>query len=202
MEVKLDSLIEKIKQDGLDEAKRVSEEIIGKARKDAADIIAQSQNQSRQIIEQARQEAAKLKSNAEDALRQAARDLTLSLRQKIIDLMDQLLKRRISAELSPDFVRELILKIVAGWTAKKDVSLEVLVNEKDKKKLEQLVFSDLKQEARKSIEVRPSDSVDKGFRIGIKGEETYYDFSDESILEVLKEFLNPAVAAMLNVDNG
>ncbi len=197
MEAKLDNLIEKIKKDGVDEAKKVSERLIAQAQQQAEDVVAVAREKAEVIIDQANQEAAKLKSNSESSLKQAARDLSLSLHQEIISLLDKILKRNISQELTSDFVKELILKLVNQWDKKKDC-LEVLVAEKDVKQISEMVLDELNKEVVGGITIKPSSFIDKGFRIGVKGSDVYYDFSDESVLEVLKEFLNPALVAILN----
>ena len=197
MEAKLDNLIEKIKKDGVDEAKKVSERLIAQAQQQAEDVVAVAREKAEVIIDQANQKAEKFKRNSESSLKQAARDLSLSLHQEIISLLDKILKRNISQELTSDFVKELILKLVNQWDKKKDC-LEVLVAEKDVKQISEMVLDGLNKEVAGGISIKPSSFIDKGFRIGIKGSDVYYDFSDESVLEVLKEFLNPALVAILN----
>jgi len=197
MEAKLDNLIEKIKKDGVDEAKKVSERLIVQAQQQAEEVVAVAREKAKVIIDQANQKAEKFKRNSESSLKQAARDLSLSLHQEIISLLDKILKRNISQELTPHFVKELILKLVNQWDKEKDC-LEVLVAEKDVKQISEMVLDGLNKEVAGGISIKPSSFIDKGFRIGIKGSDVYYDFSDESVLEVLKEFLNPALVAILN----
>jgi len=201
MDVKLESLIEKIKKDGIEEARRGTEEIIQKANKKAGLIVEEAKNQAEKILDDSRKEAERLKDNTESSLRQAGRDLALASREQIVNLFDRILKRSISKELSPDFMKQLIIKIIDKWSPRKE-EVEVLASEKDKRKLEELLLSQLKQEAKKTIEIKISKSVDKGFRIGLKGEDAYYDFTPESILECFKKMLNPAISAILKEKNG
>jgi len=200
--MKLEHLIEKIKQDGVAAAKEQSGEIVAQAKKEAAGIVAQAKKEAAAIIEQAKQDAENFKANAQDSLRQAARDLTLLLSQEMIKVCDGLMKRDVTAALSPDFISELFLKIVDKWSPASDEPLSVLVGKEDKAKLEKLVLSQLKEEAKKKIVIKVSPNISKGFLIGLEGDETYYDFSEESILEALKELINPALSAIIAKDNG
>ena len=93
MDVKLESLIAKIKQDGIDEAKKNSQDVIKKARLEAEVIVKEAEAQAKRIEEQAKASAAKLKSNSEDSLKQASRDLVLALTGELIALFDRLLKQ-------------------------------------------------------------------------------------------------------------
>jgi V/A-type H+-transporting ATPase subunit E len=202
MDVKLENLIEKIKKDGIDEAQKESQTIIDKAKEQAAAIIKEAQSKAQKLIEDGKKDVEKLKSNGEKSLQQAARDLALSLREQLTGLFDRLLKQKISGELSPEFLKDMIAKIIDNWSKDKKAEIEVLVSEKDKKKLEELLMAELKEEAKKTIDIKISKTIEKGFHIGIKGQDVYYDFTDESILEALREFLNPSLAAILNTNNG
>ncbi|MFH1202004.1 MAG: hypothetical protein V1674_03840 [Candidatus Omnitrophota bacterium] len=202
MDIKLESLIEKIKKDGIQEAKKTSKDIIDQAKLEANQIIEQARRQAQDTAREAQKEAQKSKHNTEDSLRQASRDLILVLKEELAHLFDRILKQEISRDLSPEFLKQLITKMIDKWTPKEGVSLEVVLSKKDKEDLEKLLLSSLKTEVKKGIEIKIGQTIDKGFSIGIKGENLYYDFTDESILEALKQFLNPAISEMLNRENG
>ena len=202
MDVKLENLIEKIKKDGIDQAEKESQTIIDKANEQATSIIEEAKKKAKEVVGEGEKEAEKLRKNAEKSIQQSARDLTLVLKEQLVALAEKLLKGKISQELSPNFLKELIVKIVQNWTSEKKQTLEALVNEKDKKKLEELLSSELKEQAKGVIEIKVSKAVEKGFRIGIKGQDVYYDFTDESFLEALKEFVSPSLAAILDANNG
>ncbi|MCK5288315.1 MAG: DivIVA domain-containing protein [Candidatus Omnitrophica bacterium] len=202
MEVKLDSLIEKIKKDGVEEAKKASDEIIQKANKEAEKIINEAKHKAEKFLNDSKDEFEKLKNNTQSSLKQASRDLLLVLREQIMGVFDRIFKKQVSKSLTPDLIKQLIVKVVDNWIVQKNDVVEVLVNEEDKKKLEDLMLSLLKQEAGNMIEINIGKNVDKGFRIGIKGQDVYYDLTDESILEAIKEFINPSIAAMLDNNNG
>ncbi len=201
MDIKLESLIAKIKKDGIEEAKKTSAEIIEKAKGEAEAIIKQAQAQAQNAKAKAEASALKSESNAKASLKQAARDLILALKGELTTLFERILKDNAGQALSPDFMKELIAKIVDKWSAKEGAVKEVLVNKADKEKLEKLLLESLKKEAKKTIEIKTSKDIDKGFRIGIKGENFYYDFTDQSILEALKQFLNPALRTILDTNN-
>ena len=199
MDVKLESLIEKIKKDGIQEGQKASADIIQKAQNQAECIVKDAKVQARELIEKAKNESQRLQDNAAKALKQGARDLILVLKGQIIGILDKILKEKISKELNPNLIKELIVKLVNKWQVQGEGTLEVFVTQKDKNELKGLLISSFKEKAAASIiEVKVSKALDKGFRVGLKGEDAHYDFTDESILEALKEFLNPAVCAILN----
>lgn len=198
MEANLQQLIEKIKAEGVVEAKKKSQEIIQKSKKEAQKIIHTAKREAEKIKQQAEKDANQEINNAEAAIQQSMRDVILTVREKLIKLFDAVLKRNISESMAPEFLKDLIIGIINKWTPGEEESFEVLVNKEDKQELEKLLFSQLREEAKKEIEIKVSENITKGFRIGLKGENVYYDFSDESIAESLKELTTPTVTKILN----
>ena len=200
MDVKLDSLIEKIKKEGVEDAQKQSEEILKDAKQKASSITEKAQKEADKIIEDGKKKAEQFKKNAESDLQQAARNTQLLLKEKITNLFDNVFKREVGEKLTPDFLKELILKIVGSWTENSET--EIVVNEKDKKKLEDLLFSGVKKEMKDSITIRASKEVVSGFQIGMKDSQVYYDFSDEAIADVLKTLISPGLKEILDKENG
>ena len=195
MNVKLDSLIEKIKADGVDAAKKQAEEIIATANKDADEIIKKAKDKAEQFKKNAGSEAKSYQKNAEIAIKQAARDTVLVLKEKITAILEQALLTDIDKTMNKDFLKDLIVKIAGVWA--KDGDVEVLVNGMDVDALMAELKSALGNSVKSTIEVKLDRKISKGFRIGKKGDNLFYDFTDESILEALRIFLNPKLAEIL-----
>ena len=195
MNVKLDSLIEKIKADGVDAAKKQAEEIIATANKDADEIIKKAKDKAAQYEKNAESEAKSYQKNAEIAIKQAARDTVLVLKEKITAILEQALLTDIDKTMNKDFLKDLIVKIAGVWA--KDGDVEVLVNGVDIDALMAELKSALGNSVKSTIEVKLDRKISKGFRIGKKGDNLFYDFTDESILEALRIFLNPKLAEIL-----
>jgi len=196
MESKLEHLIEKIKTDGINEAQKSADEIIKTARKEAGSIIKKAQEDAQKIVADAGKQAEKLQSNAESALKQAARDTVLVTKEKLIKLLDKVFQRELGTALSPDFMKELILKIVEHWSG--GAKLKVLVSEKDLEELRELMFVKNRSELKDTVTIKVDKGISKGFRVGLKDNNVYYDFTDASIAEFLAEFLNPGIREILD----
>ena len=117
------------------------------------------------------------------------------LKQRIIELFDGILKKEVSRTLTPAVLKELILKVIGKWSSKSEK--EIKVSAKEKHQLQDLVMKGLKKELKDTVTIHVSKEISHGFRIGIKGENIYYDFSDESISGMLKMFLNPTINELL-----
>ncbi len=195
MDVKLDSLIEKIKKDGIEEGQKTADELIQTAKKEAAAIIAKAKKEAEKIIDDGNKQAEKLRSNAEADIKQAGRDAELLLKEKIVALFDNVFKKEVATALKPEFVSELIKQIVAGWV--KNNKADVVINEQDQQQLEKLLFAGINNELRNTIFLRVSQDISTGFRIGLKDEQVYYDFTDRTFAELLKTLINPKLKAIL-----
>jgi len=169
---------------------------LAEARKQA--IIQEAKAKAESIIKQAQEQADKLKDNSHKAVNQAVRDVTLSLKQEIKDLFDAILKREIQHTLSDAFIKDFILKIVEGLPKGKEAGLEISLSQQDKKRLENTILSGLKKEIASGITFKVSPNIDKGLYIGIKNENFHYDFTDQAILGILKEYLRPFIVKIID----
>lgn len=212
MDIKLDNLIEKIKKEGIDEAKKAADTIITEAQKSARSIIADAKKEADRIVHEAQANADKLLANAEAGIRQSARDTVLVTKENLTKLFDRVFKKTIADAMSPEFLKQLILEVVKHTTA--DTRYEFVVADKDIEKLRDLLLKATQESI--SRPASPSDwsgaggpvvlKVDKGissgFRVGLKDSNVYYDLTDESVANFLKEFLNPSISEILNKNNG
>jgi len=197
MEMQLNSLINKIKQDGIIEAKKKAEEIIGQAEEKKKAVLQEAEGKARLIIKEAEERAERIKDNSQKAIAQAVRDVTLSLKDEIKNLFGGILKKEIQHVLSDDVVKEVILRIAEGWSKDREAGFEVSLSQQDKGRIEKLVLSKLKGELASGITFKVNPNINKGLYVSKKGEDFHYDFTDEAILEILKEYLRPLIVKII-----
>ncbi|NQT32458.1 MAG: V-type ATP synthase subunit E [Candidatus Omnitrophica bacterium] len=197
MEMDLKNIIEKIKSEGVDEAQQKATVIISEAKKEAVKTIQGAEAEKETIIKKAKVDADKLKTNAEEAVRQAARDVLLGLKDSIVALFDKVTKKDVAKTLTPKVLTEMIVRLVDKFQESGKTEVEVLLSDKDKAALEETLFANLKKEIAAGVTLKASSALESGFRIGKKGESSYYDFTDEAITEAFKIFLNPRMEEIL-----
>ena len=83
MDDQLQSLIDKIKKEGVASAETSAAQIIAEAEKKAAQIIADAKSQAAGIVKEAKAESERLEKSSEDAIKQAGRNLLISFRDGI-----------------------------------------------------------------------------------------------------------------------
>ena len=200
MDVNLEKLIEKIRTEAIEKGRSEADAIIEKAKGDAATIVKNAEKQAEKLLEDAQSQSEKIQENTRQALQQAARDIELAIKERITSLFDRVFKRKVGETLTPDFLEKLILEMVTRWADKG--SVEVVVNPEIRTKLETLLFSHLREDLKQGVTLSAGATMTKGFRLEMKDGSVYYDFSEETIAEILKEFVNPSLRNLLNGNNG
>jgi len=195
MEVRLENLIEKIKSEGVDAANKEAAQIVADAKKEAAAIIAKAQQEAGAIRVQAQQEARQMQANAENSIGQAARDTVLKLKGEIAGLFDRALNAGVTAAFDAAFMKDLITKVVTAMAQGK--SVEVVMADIDSDKLLAQVQAALKDTVKGGVTLKLDKRMPYGFQVGLKDQNVYYDFSDESIMESMKLFLNQRLKELL-----
>ncbi len=201
MEMALEGIIEKIKQEGVAEADKKAQEIVSQAQQKAKSIVAEAEAQRKKTIAGATAEADKLKKQAEEGARQAVRDVVLMLKQKITDLFDQVLKKEIGEQLSPAILQEVIVKLIEHFKEQGVLELEVVLSKGDQEKLAKAILQTLRAELRKGVTFKVAATVENGFRIGQKGQNYFYDFTAEALTEAMKVYLNPKLRTILDASD-
>ena len=200
MDVNLEKLIEKIRKEAIEKGQSEADAIIEKAKGDAAAVVKNAEKQAEKLLEDAQTQSEKIQENTRQALQQTARDIELAIKERISSLFDRVFKRKVGDALTPDFLEKLILNLVTQWAEKGPV--DVVVNSEIRTKLETLLFSHLREDLKKGVTLTAGPTMTKGFRLEMKDGSVYYDFSEETIAEILKEFVNPSLRTLLNGNNG
>ena len=195
MEVQLEHLIEKIKREGVEAAEQDAQKIIDTAREKARKMVEDAQKQAELIKEQARQEAQKTRENSEMALKNAARNTMLLVKEQICKMFEKGLLREVRSELNPEFLPQLIEKVVTQWQP--DQPVEISLSETDKQKLADTLLQRLQKNLTQPVIIKTNPNLTGGFRISKKDDSVAFDFSDEAIAETLNLFLNDKMKQLL-----
>jgi len=202
MQTHLNDLIERIKKEGVGKAEEDASRIIEEAKKKADGILKEAEIQKAAILEDGKAKVDSYKKMSEEALKNAARDVLLGLRGRVMEFSDRIVKEAVSEGLSIETLKKVILSAVSNFTKDRDLDIEVLVSADDLKKLQRSLHGALGKEARKHVSLKASDGVSKGFRIGEAGKDSYIDFTDEAISEAFSSYLNPKLVEILDINPG
>ena len=199
MSENLKGLLEKINQEGIRSAEEKAKAIEDKAKKDAEKILGDAKKLADEIIQEAKAEAEKTKVSANLSVKQASRDLLLGLKEDIKKTLNKIVAGELNKALSSEETAEILASLISNYLEKngKIEDIKVLVKKEDLEKIKNTFISKLKDKVKAGVEFRPSQNINAGFSISFDKGKSYFDFSDEGLLETLCVYLNPELAKII-----
>ena len=198
MDVQLKELIDKIKIDGVKSAEENAAKIIADAEARAAGIVETAKKEAQTIRERAKADADRAERSGKEALRQAGRDLLLTLRGEIETLFNKVVRSEASAVLDESRMAEAVAAAINILAEDEPGQLEVLIPSETWDSIERGLRSKLSAELSAGTEIKPFREISAGFRISMKDGSAFYDFSDAEIASMLGRYLNPRLAELLS----
>ena len=212
----VESLISRLRDEGVGAGQAESDKIITEAKKKAASIKKQAQQEAEQIVSTARKEADAFKSAGNDALVLAGRDAHLKLREVVMKRFNEEVQRLVGNVMAPEpFMEKLILQVVgrvreqSGLDKEDKLSIQLpeeLINIDDLRKnpeelkegtMAHFVLSIMASLLKEGISYQPSGNIKAGLKVYLDDGNVEVDLSDEAISAVLLEHLQPRFRALI-----
>lgn len=201
-------LINRIRDEGVATARAEADQILAAARTEAQAIRAQAEQDARVQVEQARTQVETDQAAGVEALKIAARDTLLEMKDRIRQEFKRHVRRLVSAETrDPEFIRSLVLTL-AGHAADnyiKDEDAKILVSkaiigegfedsplsDEEKKQIVGIVLGASGEMLREGVELLPDSGVQGGARVRMVDQELEIDLTDEAVSRTLLKHLLP-----------
>lgn len=175
MEIQIQDLVQSIKRDGVEEAKKAADTIIAAAKAQAAEIVASSKVEAAKNVESAKREMESTRA----LIAQAERDALLSVKKNLGLMLEGILSKKVSS-LSEASLAKLVLAAINGDDpAKYTVEID---------EAKSAITGELASEISKGLVIKPVKGH-SGLKLSCKDGSGFYDFSDEEIAALLKPFL-------------
>ncbi|MFA5518158.1 MAG: V-type ATP synthase subunit E [Spirochaetota bacterium] len=198
MEIQVEQLISKIKNEGIKAAEDNAEKIIQDAEQKAESIIKDAEKKAVEITAAAQADALRFENSAKASVKQAGRDVILTVRKNLSDIFDRLLKTETDKALTANVMEEIIVNTINKWDKTETGNFIIEIPEKDSDTLQKILTSRLSEEIKNGLEIKTAKNMEKGFFISSKDGSAYFNFSDEGIAEALSEYLNPKLATLIS----
>jgi V/A-type H+/Na+-transporting ATPase subunit E len=206
----VEALISKIRDDGVEAARREAEQLLESARREATKLVADARAEAEQLHREARKNIESEKAAAEGALALAARDTRVQLEERVLDAFERWVKRLVSDFLSdPENVRALVL-VLAGR------AVDEFVQDRDRQILaNEALFSDAEANPelmdrtrravlglsgdvlREGIELVPSSEIEGGARVRLVDERLELDLNPDTISQLMLRHMLPRFRGIL-----
>lgn len=210
----VEELIEKLRQQGVDKGQQEASKLVEEAEHRADWLLSQAHQEAEQIVSKARAAANNLRQSGEDALRIAARDMHLEVRETLSHSFSDQVERLVAQQMDNEaFMRKLILSLVDKASQDHGIAdadkMEVLLpddfigldelrrNPKEYREgvLSQFVQSLAAEQMREGISFDLHDG--QGIRVRLSGEEVEVDLSADAIAKLLLKHLQPRFRAII-----
>jgi vacuolar-type H+-ATPase subunit E/Vma4 len=105
--------------------------------------------------------------------------------------------------MTPEFMGEVILKMQESYLAKStgEPDIEVLLTKNDLEKVEKLMKGAMFDSLKKRPEFSMGHDFGAGLKIGFKGDDLFFDFSDEVIAELICAYVGPKLATIIKQES-
>ncbi len=197
MPEELQSLLDKINEEGVKKAEARAAEIIANARKEAKAIQLKAEQDAAAAVKTAGEQADALRKRAESAVRQAARDIILELQQELEKRLNRAVANAADQALTPEFMAGLIRELAAKFAAAPGSRLSVLAAVKDAAALDKALAGALVNSFHGAPQVLGSSEISGGMEVSFKEGKVYFDFTSEAVTELVAAYIGPRLAKLL-----
>ncbi len=192
----LEHLIQRIKQEGVARAEADADAIRSAAKSEAERILSDARAQAAALRADAEKQARTFAERANQAVKQAARDVLLSVHEAIGDTMKRLVEAGVAETLSQDTLRQLLVTVIEAYCNRDGQcqDLDLLVSPEDQKKLVNFFLQRFREAIDKGVEIHADNAITAGFKVSIRDGHVFHDFTVPQIAEALSRFLRPQIA--------
>ena len=104
----------------------------------------------------------------------------------------------VAAVYDSDTLAKLVVSAIECWVAKPEAEdISVLLNSADLARFEETILAELKARMLTGVTLKANDNFDGGFRIAVNNGAVYYDYSAESVTDMLSGYLGAKITALL-----
>ena len=210
----VEELIDRLREEGVKAGRSEAERIVADAEARARWLIEQAQDEASSLVEKARRDARALTTSADDALQVAARDMLLSLRERLTHRFAGEVRRLVGEQLADkEFLKRLILEIAARQRdeLEEGADVELLLprraleldelredpGELQEGDLTSFVHGVTDSMLREGIVFRVADDDQEGIMARLVDEEISVEVTAEAVTTLLLEHLQPRFRALL-----
>jgi len=199
MAEQLESLLQKLHDEAVSKADAAAQERLAAAEQQAADIVTTAERRAKDIVAGAERNAAQLVENGKKTLEQAARDLLIYLRQAIEAQFAVLIRGALPEVVPVSVIQEILVRLATDASREKRTAegVRVAVSEDDYTNLIDFFMHRFRDQVQLGVELHPLRSIKAGFRIALKDKDVEYDFSDDVIVQMLCDLVNPTLQDIL-----
>ena len=188
----LQSLLDKIRNDGLNKAEEQGKAIVAEAEAKAKNIVAEAEAKAKNIVAEAERRSLTYTESSKRTLSQAAANLLLDIDGALLKHLEKILSNGVSsAMLDTAFVADLVRDAVKCYLSSGEVKIAAA------SALAEAVRAAFSAEAATGAEIVVDPSAGSGFRVMLDGGRIEHSFTAEAVSQALSRQIRPELAELL-----
>jgi len=199
MDEQLQSLLDRIRREGVERAEAEAASIVDEAKERARRVVAEAEAEADGLRRQGEADAAASRERAEKALEQAGRDFLLALQKSIEAILRETLRDTVAKALTPDVVADMLVRLAEAYAAHdmNESRVDVLLAPEDREAIAALVMRKYRDLVNQGLTLRADERLDKGFKVSFVDDNLYHDFSLTALAEALAPVLKPPLGEIV-----
>ena len=195
MDTKIQSLTDKLYQEGVEKGNIEAERIIAAAKQQEADIISKANEEAQNIINSAKKNADELTKNTQSEIKLYANQALEALKNEITSVItDKVTKDAVSTVVADkDFLQKLMLTIATEWAKRESITISTSQAED----LTRYFEANTSNLLNKGINIDKINGKPASFSISPENGAYKITFGEEEFEIFFKEFLRPQLAKLL-----
>jgi V/A-type H+/Na+-transporting ATPase subunit E len=197
MAEELQHLIEKIRKEGVESGEKAADSLVAEAKKKAAGIVADAQKQAKELVEKAERDAAAFEARGKATLQQAARDLLISVKNSVGDVVAGIVAEKVDVALTPEIVGQMLVKLADAYAKDGSGDVHAMLGDADAAAVKAYFAKEYQDKLAAGVQIESTKGIFKGFRAGTKNGQVFHDFTNEAIADSLASFLRSEMAQIV-----
>lgn len=195
MDTKIQSLTDKLYNEGVEKGKAEAEVIIENAKKEKEVLLKHAKIEAGSIIDEATKKAGELKKNTESELKLYTSQAVEALKSEIADLITgKIAEKAIGTAFNEkNFMSEMILKLVSEWSKTENL----VVSTSDAENLQKYFETKAKNLLDKGLKIEQVNGKATSFSIFPDNNSYKVNFGEQEFIDYFKTFLRPKLIELL-----
>ncbi|GAB2820929.1 hypothetical protein [Ferruginibacter profundus] len=188
----LNSLVKQVYDEGIEKANKEAQQIIAEAKRQSDELLKETEQRIAGMEAQSANEVKRIRENLNSELKAVAQQTVNTIKDELAAVIsNRIVSQGISETLNETtFLQKIILTVLQKWElADKDFQFELLLNKDDGQQLQDFFEQRIKKELATELEIVVENKIKSGFRIGVKNENYYVNFSGEEFENFFKGYL-------------
>ncbi len=196
MDIQLQELLTKIKEDGIAKVTAESAEMLEAARKEAEGILTRAKTEARAMQERAAEDIQQREASSRQSLQNAARDLILAFERQLKDILDRIIDAKVADALTGDALKKLIVDAVSQ-NIKTEKNISVVLPKGTKTAFVDSLKKALQSSIRVDVPTSSDDQLIGGFQIAYTADDLLIDYSYDHIKNEFIALVNPYLKSII-----